>query len=589
MLVQIKKHLFSLCCFAAIFASSIAQTTTLVSIGTNGALTYKPDAVGSIIPDYSGVGYKNSEALIPVVPVVKTVSPVSGDNTNNIQTAINEVATMPLQSNGFRGAILFKAGLYEIASTINISTSGIVLRGEGYTTEFKATGTTQYDLIRINGGSVTVQSSTQKKITDAFVPIGVKTITVESGHSFLAGDWIYLRREPNAAWISMLGMDLLALESLPDVVNWTADGYKINYERQILTVNGNKITLDAPVMDIIDPLYANAFVSKISSTRITNVGIEYMKLTSAYKTSWSSGTTNVEHDEEHGWNAVKISSARDCWVKKVSAYYFGYSCVNIGSAASFVTVDSCAMYDPISKIEGGRRYSFNVDGQRNLVQYCVTRNGRHDYVNGARVPGPNVFYKCTANSQRADIGPHHRWATGTLFDNITGNGEMNVQDRQTSGTGHGWAGSQILFWNCKVNKIIIQSPPSYHTNWAIGCTSPTITNVGYYVTRTKGIVESPNIPITAIPSLFVTQLKERLENIKNNNSTAISEIEVHENFVFTTNGKIVFKTNENIPYILYNINGNKLTEGMTEYGNTITLPRGVYLVMIKNLTQKIVL
>lgn len=508
-----KNQILQILLFVGVLQSLFAQTTTLVSVGTDGKLTYKADAVGSVIPDYSGVGYRNSEQPIPFVPVVKTVTAVAGDNTTNIQTAINQVAAMPLQSTGFRGAILFKAGLYEIASRINVNYSGIVLRGEGLTTEFKATGTTQYDLIRIDGGSVTVSSATQKKITDTFVPIGAKTITVESGHNFAEGDWVYVRREPNDAWISMLGMDKLATSSLPDVVNWLAAEYKVNYERQILAVDGNKLTLDAPVMDIIDPQYALGYVSKISSTRISNVGIENMKMTSAYTTTWPSSQSGVDHDEQHGWNAVRFANARDCWVKKVTAYYFGYSCVNIGSTASFVTVDSCAMYDPISIIDGGRRYSFNVDGQRNLVKNCTTRYGRHDYVNGARVAGPNVFYKCTANLQKADMGPHHRWATGTLFDNITGSGQLYVQDRQVSGTGHGWAGSQIMFWNCKVNKIIIQSPQSHHENWAIGCTAPTITNVGQWVTRTKGIVESPNKPITAIPSLFISQLNERLKNL----------------------------------------------------------------------------
>jgi len=402
------KHSISIfLCFILIFQVLHAQTTTLVSVGGDGKLIYTPDAVGSVIPDYSGVGYKNSEVAIPIVPVVKTVSAVAGDNYENIQNAINEVAAMPLQANGFRGAILFQAGLYGISARINITTSGIVLRGEGLTTEFRATGTTQYDLIRISGGSVTVNDATQKKVTDAFLPIGAKIITVETGHGFVAGDWVYLRREPNAAWITLLGMDLLESYGVPDVVNWNPADFKVNYERQILSVNGNVLTLDAPVMDIIDYQYADAYVSKISSSRITNVGIENMKMTSAYTTSWASSVSGVAHDEQHGWNAVKIAYARDCWVKNVEAWHFGFSCVNIGSTASFITVDNCAMYDPISIIDGGRRYSFNVDGQRNLVQNCIARNGRHDYVTGSRVAGPNVFYNNTATLQKNALGNGH--------------------------------------------------------------------------------------------------------------------------------------------------------------------------------------
>lgn len=515
---RIKLHFILLLFFSISFFSLTAQTTTLVAVGADGKLVYKADAVGSVIPDFSGVGYKNSEEAIPVVPVVKTVTAVEGDNTSNVQLAINQVAAMPLQANGFRGAILFKAGLYEIASRINITASGIVLRGEGNTTEFRATGTTQYDLILINGGSVTVNSASEKKVTDSFVPIGIKNVTVESGHSFAVGDWVYLRREPNAAWISLLGMDMLARPQYPDAQNWLASDYIINYERQILAIDGNKLYFDAPVVDIIDPIYANAYVSKISSTRISNIGVENFKMTSTYKTTWTSDK-DEKHDEQHGWTAVKIQNAKDVWVKNVEAWYFGFGCVNILRQATFVTVDGCKMYDPISIITGSRRYSFNINGQRSLVQNCTTRNGRHDYVNGERTPGPNVFYNSTAALQRADIGPHQRWATGILYDNITGNGGNFVQDRDYQGTGHGWAGAQIMLWNCKANRIIIQSPQSHHVNWAIGCTvpivnnKPNISNVGQWVTRSAAVVESTNSRIVAIPSLFKAQLNERLQNL----------------------------------------------------------------------------
>lgn len=755
----------------AVFQPSTAQTTTLVSIAQDGRLTYKADAVGSVIPDFSGVGYRNSEHPIPDVPVVKTVTAVAGDNTSNVQTAINQVAAMPLQANGFRGAILFKAGLYEIASRINITASGIVLRGEGPGTEFKATGTTQYDLIRIGSGSVSANTAVQKKISDTFVPIGANSVTVESGHSFVVGEWVYLRREPNAAWITMLGMDKIARQSMPDVLNWVASDYKVNYERQILAIDGNKLYFDAPVMDIIDPQYANGYVSKLNSSRITNIGIENFKMTSTYTTTWSSGTANVDHDENHGWTAVKVENSKDVWIKNIEAWYFGFGCVNIGSSASFVTVDGCKMYDPISEITGGRRYSFNIDGQRSIVQNCTTRNGRHDYVNGARVAGPNVFYNNTATSQQADMGPHHRWATGILYDNITGNGQLFVQDRDYQGTGHGWAGSQIMLWNCKANRIIIQSPQSHHTNWAIGCTAPTISNVGQWVTRDWGVVESNNKPITAIPSLFQAQLNYRLENVgetpvepeiqfreenlapngdfeiwtnptaampsnwasfsntygffyfhatdpvqgnvlqlkdidpagvtarrfnttgfiniasagvyrvtfkvkgnvglrgvvlllgtgtpnvttssainhvapitefpsgtmvnewrtlqyditvpadatfstdyklhiswsssvsskpvcdfyiddiklQRSITTSVKTVGVEDRFVYASNGKLNFTTNENLPFAVYNISGHKVGEGMANDAPAFTLPRGVYLVKVNNLTQKVVL
>ena len=132
--------IFSLWIFISLFPFVLnAQTSTLVRL-EEGKLIYRADEKGNRIPDFSGVGYKNSEVPIPDVPVVLEVSPVTGDNRSQIQDAIRLVAGMPLQANGFRGAIKFRKGTYDISSSLTIHASGIVLRGEGDSTLFRATG-----------------------------------------------------------------------------------------------------------------------------------------------------------------------------------------------------------------------------------------------------------------------------------------------------------------------------------------------------------------------------------------------------------------------------------------------------------------
>ena len=579
-----KKCIAYICILFACGVSQIwSQTTTLVSIDANGKMSYKADSKGTVIPDFSGVGYQNSEMPIPFVPVVKTVSAVVGDNVANVQTAINEVAAMPLV-NGIRGAILFKAGTYEMSSTINITASGIVLRGEGQTTIFKATGIVQYDLINIKGSaSKTDVVSTQKQITDTFLPVGTKNVTVESGHTFSVGDWVHFRREPNDAWIHMLGMDTLSHID-PAATDWTASSYKISFERKIMNVQGNILTLDAPIMDIVDPVYANAFVVKFSSARISNCAIENLKMTSAYISST---------DELHGWNAIMMNNVENCWVKKVMAYSFGYSCVNVGDGGAFITVDSCSMIDGISQITGGRRYSFNLDGQRCLVQNCTTRNGRHDFVDGSRTPGPNVFYNSTATLEHADIGPHHRWSTGILFDNISTDGQIRVQDRAESGSGHGWSGAQIMFWNCTSPDFVVQDPPSFHCNWAIGCVGP-ISNVGQWKTNPLGIVESKGTKIVAIPSLFKAQLAERLKNLP---TAVLISANTNADFQIIPNPasnqvqvKISLPESSKMELTLCDLNGkslkklisNQQNETQSTYFsfNTSSLKSGVYLLQL---------
>lgn len=483
-------------CSLLITKFCLSQTSSLVSLSPTGKLVYTADAKGNRIPDFSGVGYMNSEVPVPDIPVVLTIAPVAGDNLNNIQNAINQVAAMTPDANGFRGAILLQAGTYNVSNTININTSGIVLKGVGYNgngTNIIATSPFQYTLFNFEGsnGTSTIGSS-KKSITDAYVPFGSHTVNVASGHSFAVNDRVMLHRIPKQSWIDLLTMAQWG---------WTVSGYDVYYERKVTKVNGNAITLDAPVMDMIDTAYATGELVKYNSSRIEKCGIENMRLSSYYAS---------ETDENHGWTAVAFDNIVHSWARNLEVYYFGFSAVDMRGGASWITVDSCKMYDAKSTLDGGRRYSFFIDGQRNLVKNCTTRRGRHDFIMSSIAAGPNVFYNCTATLQQNDIGPHHRWSTGTLFDNITGNGNMNVQNRTNSGTGHGWTAAQTMYWNCTAAKMIIQDPQGDHINWAIGCKAPVITNVGDFTTEPLGFVESQGIPIAAIPSLFMKQLEERL-------------------------------------------------------------------------------
>jgi hypothetical protein len=62
--------------------------------------------------------------------------------------------------------------------------------------------------------------------------------------------------------------------------------------------------------------------------------------------------------------------------------------------------------------------------------------------------------------------------------------------------------------------MILQDPQGDNRNWAIGCVFNEITNVGIMTTEPLGIVESSGTRIAAIPSLFMKQLTERLEPLR---------------------------------------------------------------------------
>jgi hypothetical protein len=449
--------------FLLIIAPALGQQhwqSKLVKLNNDSSLTYIPDEQGNTIPDFSRVGYYRGDVLIPNIAVVKTIAP-SGSNNDSalIQSAIDEVAAMPLDKTGFRGAILLKKGTYKIHGTIKIKTAGIIIRGEDNETKLIATGNTQHTLIAVSGtGSAKEIAGTRKIITDDYVPVGARSFTLNSVEGLKPGDNIIIVRPGTDKWISDLQMDKIAARE--GNKQWTVKEYDLEFERIITNISGNTIYIDNPVVMQMEVQYGGGEIYKYTfNGRISKVGIEDLYLQSEYETDTS---------ENHGWDAINFNRIENGWVKNVTARFFGYSCVDLGDKSKWITVDHCTCLDAKSQIVGGRRYSFNNDGQMNLFMNCHAEEGRHDFVTGARVAGPNVFYNCTAIKTHADIGPHHRWAIGTLYDNIISDGEINAQDRGNWGTGHGWSGVNQVFWNCTASKAAIQSPWVSGKNYVIG-------------------------------------------------------------------------------------------------------------------------
>ena len=66
--------------------------SNIVYFGDDDKLVYERDSLGNAIPDFSYVGYKNRNDTIPFIPVVKTISPIEGDNTSHINNTLFEIA-----------------------------------------------------------------------------------------------------------------------------------------------------------------------------------------------------------------------------------------------------------------------------------------------------------------------------------------------------------------------------------------------------------------------------------------------------------------------------------------------------------------
>lgn len=460
----------------------------VVHPGEDGRLVYIPDYRGNRIPDFSRVGYKSGEKEIPEVPVRVTLEPEEGDNAARIQAAIDEVSALGPDENGIRGAVLLKAGVYEVRRSLNIRAGGVVLRGEGpgEDTEtlwlepemldpehglsrgefaemiagrgatvliYPARGT--HGVLIARGGGIQVEEERAARIVDNYVPVGSFSFTVDDPSELTVGDQIIVRRRGNAEWISEIKMDQIPGERPWGARNW-------DFERAIAAIDGNLVTVDSPIVNAIEKRWGGGEVYRYSdSNRIRNVGMENMRV--------------VMYDRLRGGLlshmrgiAAVFRDVRDGWIRGVVAEHCGDRVFTIRDSSHITVRDSSVLIAPRRYFEGyvpHYGFFFGANANHILVRDCYALHNRHAYVICAWVRGPNVVYNSVGDGSSTWSEPHHRWSTGGLFDNVE-EYRIAFMNRLHYGSGHGWAGANYVAWNTR-GGLVCQQPPTAQ-NWAIG-------------------------------------------------------------------------------------------------------------------------
>jgi len=426
-------------------------------------LTYLPDAQGNRIPDFSNAGYGDGGVALPTVPIKVVVSPVAGENGPRIQAAIEYVSNLPLDAQGFRGTVLLAPGRYEIAGQLHITASGVVLRGSGQGengTVLIATGKGRRDLIQVHGKADRSLLGETAKVTDAYVPVGAIKLNLANTNGLHVGSTILVTRPSPANWLHLLGMDEVPARNT--FLLWRPDTVNVNWDRVVTTINGNEITLDAPLTTALDAQYGGGIVAAYSwPGRIEHVGVENFRCES------SCDPANPK-DEEHSWMAVTLDNAQNSWVRNITAVHFVSSLAQVGEGCKWVTVQDCESLAPVSELAGYRRHTYKTSGQLTLFQRCASENGLNDYTVGYLAAGPNVFLHCETHLSLGFSGSIGSWASGILFDNVAiDGGELRLDNLETWNQGVGWADANSVLWQSRAGRIICRSPPGTN-NWAIG-------------------------------------------------------------------------------------------------------------------------
>ncbi|MDI9363748.1 MAG: DUF6298 domain-containing protein [Flavobacterium sp.] len=485
--------------FLVMFTSAFAQKAKPVKplppvAVINNKLVYTPDSLGNRIPDFSYCGFKTSEQPIPNIAIKVTVPTIKGDATLAIQLAINYVAKLPLDKDGFRGTVLLAKGKFEVFGQLKITASGIVLRGSGIGengTQIIGASTDRATLIRVFGKN-DKQLQEELAVTEKYVPVNANKLSVTNASNLKVGDNIIIRRPSTKEWISDLGTESFGggLSS----IGWKVGELDICFDRTITAINGNEITIDAPLTTALDAKYGGGFTSKYQwDGRIQNIGIENLELVSTYD------KTNPK-DEAHRWMAITLENVQDAWVRQVNFKHFAGSAVNVLETAKRITVEDCQSLQPISEIGGQRRYTFFTTGQQTLFQRCYAEEGYHDFATGYCAAGPNAFVQCASHLPYNFSGGIDSWASGILFDVafVDGNA-IRLGNRGQDGQGAGWAAANSLLWNCSASRIDCYKPPTAQ-NWSFGSWAQ-FAGDGYWTASNDALTPR---------SFFYTQLKERL-------------------------------------------------------------------------------
>ncbi len=499
-----------LCASVALLAftsAAAAWTSAKVQFDANGRLTYPADANGNRIPDFSSAGYKGGGVPLPTVPVVKTISPIAGDNTAHIQAALDQVGAMPVQSNGYRGTLLLNAGVYGVTGTLKLNQSGVVLSGVGDGTDpasntiLRRTGTSTADVITAGGGGddqfKAEVPNTRSNITTQRVTVGSKSFTVENAALYAVGDNIIVVHPSTQAWIDAVDQGGVTDENV-----WKAGQNTIRYHRYITGISGNTITIDAPVFNHLDRSLTQSYIhkyDKVAAGILNNIGIEDLLVDIV-----TAGETSETHCED----AVQFREADDSWIRDCTIRHFWHAGVQFVSSTR-CTVERVNAIEPHSVVTGGRRYNFcTYHAQLILFKDSYANNGRHCFIaNGTSLDSGIVVLNCTFENTLGYSEGHRHWVTGLLADSCTivaNDSGFAFFNRGNAGTGHGWGAAHSVIWRVSGQNRVEQPPTAQ--NYAIGCIGSVSTGGS---STTPGYVEGTNVTGLQPASLYLEQLAQR--------------------------------------------------------------------------------
>ncbi|HEX7652733.1 MAG TPA: glycosyl hydrolase family 28-related protein [Verrucomicrobiae bacterium] len=291
-----------------------SQAGTSALWGTNGELW----SATSRLPDFSHAGYHQGEVPLPQLPPGVNVRDygAKGDGASDDTAAfLRAIAEAP-------GVIEIPAGRYVITNILEITRSGVVLRGAGpdrttlyfplplqtikpqwsATTDGKKTSNYSWA-----GGLIWFKGSLGRRIlAEVTAPAarGEQTLKVSQTNHLMVGQTVQLWQNDNAD--NSLARELYSGD--PGKIDNLYATTRTLMVARIVSIQGDTVTLDRPLRCRHQPLWHARLC--LYEPSLTESGVENLRLE----------FPNVPYDghfKEQGYNGVAFTGVADCWARNL--------------------------------------------------------------------------------------------------------------------------------------------------------------------------------------------------------------------------------------------------------------------------------
>ncbi|KAK3847747.1 MAG: hypothetical protein J3R72DRAFT_485395 [Linnemannia gamsii] len=465
---------------------------------------------GDRIIDFSMVGWNEGNTDLPDplkdVPVVERLSPRpgadkdsdDGDDTERIQRALDHVAQQAKanvkgDSVVPTGALVLERGVYRISKPLKIRDGGVLFRGDpagGSRIVCRWEPAGPKYAIEIEGKKDKELHETRVPVVSDYTPVGSFFLALDP--SFLpdstlaVGDQVMVTRIGNDLWVEDIGMDDFDSDK-KGVKPW-----KKMYARMFRTIRSldphtGIVQLDAPLPISIRRHYGGGWVTKYKDNKIRALGVQFLDLIFPKNIGRTiddmldeegRGSEDYRFSHEIFANyALRIDCAAHVYVSHITTAFF-HNFVSVGSEVHHLTLDSIVHSYPDDMLSG--QSAFQLSGQLVLIKNTLSQGSFHFFVDINHVMGPNVVHRAQAinvgkpyqplplNFAPGEVGPHMKFCTGLLFDQVTTDGSIQIVNRGSMGTGQGYSGANSVVWNSRAREGVLTHRARGFQNFVIG-------------------------------------------------------------------------------------------------------------------------